>query len=75
MIEEDPGFIEDEQSRPTGEAGFEPVEEIGQHRRDYPRLPHQRLGLETLQIGEGKIVARGIEQGAERPIERVGRER
>jgi hypothetical protein len=75
MVEEDPGFIENEQGRPTGEAGFEPVEEIGQHRRDHPRLPHQRLGLETLQIGEGKIVARRVEQGAERPIERVGRER
>jgi hypothetical protein len=39
MIEEDPGFIENEQSRPTGEAGFEPVEEIGQTGAITPACP------------------------------------
>src|SRR3546814_17275853 len=50
MVEEHPGFIKNEQRRPPGEPLFEPMEQIGQHRRDDARVPHQRLGLEALNI-------------------------
>ena len=75
MIEKHPGFVEDEQRRPPGEAFLEPVEQIGEHRRDDARLPHQRLGLEALDVGDGEIVLGGVEQPSERPFERIGAER
>src|SRR3546814_2284584 len=75
MIEKDPGLIEDQQGRPPVEPLFEPVEQIGQHRRDDARLPHQRLGLEALHIGDGEVVLRSIEQLSERAFERIRRER
>src|SRR3546814_7827582 len=65
MIEKDPGLIEDQQGRPPVEPLFEPVEQIGQHRRDDARLPHQRLGLEALHIGDGEVVLRSEEHTSE----------
>ncbi len=75
MIEKDPGLVEDEQRRPPVEPLFEPVEQIGQHRRDDARLPHQRFGLEALHVGDGEIVLGGIEHPPERAFERIRRER
>jgi hypothetical protein len=54
---------------------LEPVEQIGKHGRDDARLPHQRLGLETLDVGDGEIVFGRVEQPAERPFQRIGRQR
>jgi hypothetical protein len=54
---------------------LEPVEEIGQHWRDDAVMPHQRLGLETLHVGDREIVIGGVEQPPVGPFERVGRKR
>src|SRR3546814_12911714 len=72
VVEEYPGLIEDEQRRPAVEPFLQPMEEVGQNRRDRTGLAHERLGFEALDIGECQILLCGIEQrSAER---RVGKE-
>src|SRR3546814_18461015 len=75
MVEEDPGLVEDQQRRPAVEALLEPVEQIGEHRRDHTRLAEQRLGLEALHVGESEPAFRGIQQPAVGSIERIGLDR
>ena len=61
--------------RPAVEPLFQPVEEIGQDRRDHACLTHQRLGLEALDIGEGEMLFGRVEQTAVGTVKRVGAER
>ncbi len=75
MVEENPGFVEDEKGRPTVEPFLQPVEEIGQHWRDRAGLAHQRLGLEALDVGKRELLFGRIEQPAVRSFERVGLKR
>ena len=70
MIEEDPRLVEDQQGRPPVEPLLQPVEQIGEHRRDHARLAEQRLGLKALHVGEGQPALGRIEQPAVRPVER-----
>src|SRR3546814_10913107 len=70
VVEEDPGFVEDQQRRPSVEPLFEPMEQVGEHGRYDAGLPHQRLGLEALGIGDGEIVFGRVEQTAEWAFER-----
>ena len=71
VVEEDPGFVEDEQRGSTVEPRFEAMEEIGQHRGDDTGLSHQRLRFEALDIGKCQLLFGGVEQPAVRPVERV----
>src|SRR3546814_10443830 len=75
MVEEYPGFVENEQRRPPGESLFETMKKIGQHRGNDAGLSHQRLCLETLHVGNGEVVLGRIEQTTEWAFQRVGRER
>ena len=42
--------------RPTVETRLEPVEDVGEYRRDDALLSHQLLGLEALDVAEGEIL-------------------
>ena len=75
IVEEHPGFVEDEQGRAAVEPLLEPVEQIGEHRKDRRCVAHQRFGLEAMDVGEGEPVLGGVEQPPERALERVGQER
>jgi hypothetical protein len=75
IVEKDPGFVENEKRRSAVEALLEPMEEIGQHWQDDSLLVHQLLHLETLHVGERETAFGGVEQTAERAIERIGHQR
>src|SRR3546814_21195154 len=68
MVEEYPGFVENEQRRPPGESLCETMKKIGQHRGNDAGLSHQRLCLETLHVGHGDVVLGRSEE------RRVGKE-
>src|SRR3546814_3260916 len=70
VVEEHPGFVENEQRRPPGEPLFETMKKIGEDRRDDAGLSHQRLRLKTLHVGNGEVVLGGIKQATERTLPR-----
>ena len=45
VIEEDPSFIEDQQSRPSVEPRLQLMEQVGQDRCDHARLPKQGIAV------------------------------
>src|SRR3546814_14667385 len=55
MVEEDPGFVEDQQRRPSVEPLFPPVEQIGAQRRARLHLAQQRPDLAPLNTRKPEI--------------------
>ncbi len=68
-----PGFVHQNQRRPTVQVARETMEEIGQHGRGRGRA-QQALGLEGLDRGGGQRFMVGVEQPSPRPRQGVGRQ-
>ncbi len=68
MVEEDPGFVEDQQCRATVETFLEAVEQIRQHRGHDARLSEERLGLEALDVGERQPALTRIQKPSVRSV-------
>src|SRR5665213_4269099 len=75
IIQIDPGFIQNEERWPSGEACLQPMKEIGQNRQNDTRLVHQAFGFEALNICQSKPIFGRVQQLSERAFQRVGQKR
>ncbi len=74
VIQEQPGFIKDQQRGRTIESFIEAGEQVAQHRPHGGGAGHQFLHLEALNVRAAQPVAVGIQQLAVRATQHIGRE-